>query len=285
MSNNNKVAGSFVRLGATLIDLILGYLFVAIIYLIIEEMIGRPENLEQNTPFIPALFGTFIIFFVTIFLFIKLSWHSTPGKRFLGIQVVSEEGGCISTMQATLVSVFTLLEFILLFPVFEPLVNHSEIVFLFGSLLLFVSYMTMFFTNNNRTLQDILCGTWVMYREYKESEMHNIEQYGLQKIDDNKWIWKPKGFLIFNPAGKKYVINNHQKNRVFFYSSKFTVLPVFAILYCIGRAYSNEGAYSAGAPYLAVGIFLIIATTLYLLSGLIFIYSLIRNSKNAEELN
>ncbi len=157
-----QLAGPFRRLPALLLDIAFRYLFVFAVVVGFGFL-----GISSFVPFSDALFKAFVvvgIFFLSWFygLFFEAWWNGqTPGKRVVGLRVVSVDGRPINGVQATIRNFVRVADF---FPYASTLTFTSESdMFLIPTFLVAIVCMVM--TRRFQRLGDLAAGTMVVVDE------------------------------------------------------------------------------------------------------------------------
>ena len=218
---------------------------------------------------------TYSLVFFMVFLFLFLSWGATPGKKAVGLQVVNQLNEKLSFIECFLVSlvVTTLVAFI--DPIALILDSNRKYVFIIGWFL----YAILFIPFNEKCLIDGILRTKVIYRKGKESSKEELEQHGIKPYENNNWLWHAKG-LLTPGKGKTYIVNDHYKDRILFYSSKYSsIAPIAMVLFSIQMVKLKFGAGDkVEATHIAVVSFLFFVSLLYFLAKTFLFYKLTKNS-------
>ena len=146
MTNSSPVngCGFWIRVAAYLLDhfifnlVIIALAFVATFFMPLEELSDR---LTARDPRLGVLFGTFILLYRVSFE--ASAMRGTPGKYFVGLQVVTNSGGRISPFHA---------------------LWRNIVRYLLLSVTFFLEVFTMIFPGRKRTVHDMLSGTMVVKR-------------------------------------------------------------------------------------------------------------------------
>lgn len=157
-----QLAGPFRRLPALLLDIAFRYLFLFALVVAFGFL-----GVVSFIPFSGALFSAFVvvgIFLLSWFygLFFEAWWNGqTPGKRILGLRVVSVDGRPINGVQATIRNFVRVADF---FPYASTLTFSSESgIFVIPTFL--VSLTCMLMTRRFQRLGDLAAGTMVVVDE------------------------------------------------------------------------------------------------------------------------
>lgn len=146
MNNSSQLIGCgfWIRIAAYLLDhfifnlVIIASAFVATFFIPLEELSDR---LTARDPRFGVLFGTFILLYRVSFE--ASAMRGTPGKYFVGLQVVTNSGGRISPFHA---------------------LWRNIVRYLLLSVTFFLEVFTMIFPGRKRTVHDMLSGTMVVKR-------------------------------------------------------------------------------------------------------------------------
>lgn len=146
MNNSSQLIGCgfWIRVAAYLLDhfifnlVIIASAFVATFFIPLEELSDR---LTARDPRFGVLFGTFILLYRVSFE--ASAMRGTPGKYFVGLQVVTNSGGRISPFHA---------------------LWRNIVRYLLLSVTFFLEVFTMIFPGRKRTVHDMLSGTMVVKR-------------------------------------------------------------------------------------------------------------------------
>lgn len=171
---NYRVAGPFRRLPAYLIDL--GIIIMAFVVLaILFTIIGAASGSSIVTSILFA--GWMILAFLALWFYgglFETYWNGqTPGKRLLGIRVLTVEGQPVNMLQAWLRNVLRVIDFAppLLLTIFQPLFDifaegNSTALPQIGILpTMVISLLVMTMTKRYQRLGDLICGTMVVIEE------------------------------------------------------------------------------------------------------------------------
>lgn len=146
MTNSSPLIGSgfWIRVAAYLLDhfifhlVIIALAFVASLFISLEEI---SNGLTTGDPRFGLLLGTFILLYRVSFE--ASAMRGTPGKYFVGLQVVTNSGGRIRPFHA----------------LWRNLVRYVLL-----SITFFLEVFTMISPGRKRTLHDMLSGTMVVKR-------------------------------------------------------------------------------------------------------------------------
>lgn len=182
------------RLAANIIDLFLAYLFLLIYSIILGVGFGVEDG--------GSIFAiTYVSIFVLIFLFVGLSWHATPGKRMLGIKIVSEDGGSIDTSKALFISALLTAQFVLIAPFSPDLLPHLKYILPIGIVVFVIANFSALFLRNGKAVQDYILNTNITLNKEKYIKVNGKykrdwrvikeSDFGLSQLSDGRWEWMP----------------------------------------------------------------------------------------------
>ncbi|MGO9135257.1 MAG: RDD family protein [Methylovirgula sp.] len=141
-------AGFWIRVLAYLIDYVLVYLIVIAVSLLIGFVVGLATkggtgNSEQFTQIVGGIAGVIGVLIVVAYYvaFNSGSWQATPGKRLLGIHIITESGK----------------------PVSGWLAFGRYLAYIISSLPLCIGFMVIGWNDEKKGFHDMICKTRVIY--------------------------------------------------------------------------------------------------------------------------
>jgi uncharacterized RDD family membrane protein YckC len=171
---NYRVAGPFRRLPAYLIDLGIR----AILLFVLAILFGIISAFAGSSFVFAVLFAVWILtWFVTQWFyggFFETYWNGqTPGKKLLGLRVLTVEGQPVNMLQATMRNVLRAADFLppLLLNIFQPLdtldsnFNSEPLPPYPIAMTLLAGLIVMMMNNRYQRLGDLVCGTMVVIEE------------------------------------------------------------------------------------------------------------------------
>jgi uncharacterized RDD family membrane protein YckC len=142
-----RYAGFWIRVGAYLIDLVILLVPMIILMIILAAAIGLgARNATNLTPAgLAGYLGLNVVLYIIPILyhvlFLRSRWHATPGKRLLGLHVVTTAGERLTGWRAF----------------------GRTYAYAFSAIPLFVGFMMIGWNKEKKALHDLICDTRVIY--------------------------------------------------------------------------------------------------------------------------
>ena len=139
-----RYAGFWIRLGAYLLDFVFIYIGIAVIFLVAGGAIGFNTQDDDARSILAGGVGfialnAFVILYNVLFL--RGTWQATPGKRLLGLHVVTTTGERLSGWRAL----------------------GRYFAYILSALPLYIGFMMIGWNREKMGLHDMVCDTRVIY--------------------------------------------------------------------------------------------------------------------------